>query len=481
MSVKIPETAAGLHRALARGELSAREVCLHFLSRIEQRDGAVGAFITVTPELALSQAERADALLRSGQAAPLCGVPMGIKDNICTQGVRTSCASRMLENFVPPYSATAYERLSAQGAVLLGKLNMDEFAMGSTNESSFFGPVRNPRGMEYVPGGSSGGSAAAVAAGMAPFALGSDTGGSVRQPAALCGVVGLKPTYGAVSRSGLVAFASSLDQIGTLTRTVSDAAEVLRAIAGADARDATSRDICWDGLTCGLEEGVSGLRIALPEPCFGDAVAPGVRRCVERARDVLQGAGARCEPVPMPQLSNALSAYYIMSSAEASSNLARFDGVRYGRRASGCQTAAEVYERSRSEGLGEEVRRRILLGSFVLSAGFQDAYYKQALRARDAVRAAFDEVFSRFDAVLTPTAPSVAHKLGQRCDNPTEAYAGDLFTVPVNLAGLPAISVPCGRAEHGLPAGAQIIAPHFEEKRLLRIARLLEMEGVCAL
>ena len=469
-------TVTALCAALKSRELSAREAAESCLRAIEARDGGIGACITVTAEEALAQADEIDrARARGGELPPLAGVPMAIKDNICTAGVRTTCASRMLERFVPPYSATVYEKLRAQGAVLLGKLNMDEFAMGSTTESSYFHPTRNPRAVDCVPGGSSGGSAAAVAAGMVPFSLGSDTGGSIRQPAAFCGVVGLKPTYGAVSRYGLVAFASSLDQIGPLTRNVTDAAVVLQAIAGQDAHDATSCGGDWSGLSGGLESGVQGLKIALPRQCFGDGVAPGVRARVLRAAGLLRDQGAYIEEISLPALDDALPAYYVMSSAEASSNLARFDGVRYGYRAEGCSSIDELYEKSRSEGFGAEVKRRILMGSFVLSAGYQDAYYKKALRARDGVCAAFAESFSRFDLVLTPVAPRTAWKLGQTHADPVELYLEDVFTVPVNLAGLPALSLPCGQDENGLPVGAQLIAPQFGEKTLLGAARTLEM------
>ncbi len=468
-------TVTALCAALKHRELSAREAAESCLRAIEARDAGIGAFITVTAGEALAQADEIDrARARGEELPPLAGVPMALKDNICTRGVRTTCASRMLEHFVPPYSATVYERLRAQGAVLLGKLNMDEFAMGSTTESSYFHPTRNPRAVDCVPGGSSGGSAAAVAAGMISFALGSDTGGSIRQPAAFCGVVGLKPTYGAVSRYGLVAFASSLDQIGPLTRSVTDAAVVMRAIAGQDARDATSRGADWSDLPDGLESGVQGLRIALPRQCFGDGVAPGVRAQVLRAAERLRERGAHIEEISLPALSDALPAYYVMSSAEASSNLARFDGVRYGYRAEGCGCVDELYEKSRSEGFGAEVKRRILMGSFVLSAGYQDAYYKKALRARDGVCAAFAESFSRFDLVLTPVAPRTAWKLGRTHADPVELYLEDVFTVPVNLAGLPALSLPCGQDENGLPVGAQLIAPQFGERTLLGAARALE-------
>lgn len=476
-------TVAALSAALQKRELSAREAAESCLCAIEERDGGIGAFLTVTRELALAQADEIDkARVREEVLPPLAGVPMAVKDNICTEGVRTTCASRMLENFVPPYSATVYQRLRAQGAVLLGKLNMDEFAMGSTTESSYFHPTRNPRAADCVPGGSSGGSAAAVAAGFVPFSLGSDTGGSIRQPAAFCGVVGLKPTYGAVSRYGLVAFASSLDQIGPLTRTVADAALVMQAIAGKDERDATSCAHDWSGLSGGLEGGVTGMKIALPKQCFGQGVAPAVRERVQSAARLLEKAGAHIEEISLPALDDALPAYYVMSSAEASSNLARFDGVRYGYRAEGCRDIDELYERSRSEGFGPEVKRRILMGSFVLSAGYQDAYYKKALRARDGVCAAFDDAFSRFDLALTPVAPRTAWKLGQKHADPTEVYLEDVFTVPVNLAGVPALSLPCGQDEAGLPVGAQLIAPHFGEQKLLRAARALEaaLSGGCA-
>lgn len=469
-------TVRRLSAALQSRQLSAREAAQGYLDAIAARDGETGAYITVTAERALAQADAVDRARAAGQELPaLAGVPMGVKDNICTEGVRTTCASRMLEGFVPPYSATVYRRLEGQGALLLGKLNMDEFAMGSTTESSYFHPTRNPRAPGHVPGGSSGGSAAAVAAGEAAFALGSDTGGSIRQPAAFCGVVGLKPTYGAVSRYGLVAFASSLDQIGPLARDVADAALVFSAIAGHDERDATSREGDWSGLLDGLERGVRGLRVGLPRQCFGPGVAPAVRQRVLHAARLLEGLGAQAEEISLPALEDALPAYYIMSSAEASSNLARFDGVRYGRRAEGCRSIDELYEKSRDEGFGPEVKRRILMGSFVLSAGYQDAYYKKALRARDGVCAAFGEAFSRFDLLLTPVTPTPPWKLGRRTSDPTEVYLEDVFTVPVNLAGVPALSLPVGADEGGLPIGAQLIAPHFGEKTLLRAARALEM------
>ena len=469
-------TVRALCAALQKKEISAREAAQGYLDAIGARDERVGAYITVTEEYALDRAEAVDAARAAGQALPmLAGIPMGIKDNICTKGVRTTCASRMLEGFVPPYSATAFVRLEEQGAVLLGKLNMDEFAMGSTTESSYFHPTRNPRAPECVPGGSSGGSAAAVAAGEAAFALGSDTGGSIRQPAAFCGVVGLKPTYGAVSRYGLVAFASSLDQIGPLTRDVADAALVLSAIAGRDARDATSREQDWTGVLDGLEQGVAGLRVGLPRQCYGPGVATAVKDRVLGAARALEGLGAHVEEISLPALEQALPAYYIMSSAEASSNLARFDGVRYGHRAAGCRSIDELFEKSRDEGFGSEVKRRILMGSFVLSAGYQDAYYKKALRARDGVCAAFDEAFAGFDLLLTPVTPTPPWKMGCKRSDPTEVYLEDVFTVPVNLAGTPALSLPVGTDEGGLPIGAQLIAPHFGEKNLLRAARALEL------
>lgn len=468
-------TAAQLSAALRAREVSAVDAADAYLDAIAETDDGVGAYLTVTADLAYEQAERADELLAEGRApSPLTGVPMALKDNLCTCGVKTTCASRMLEHFVPPTDAHVTALLRDAGTCLLGKLNMDEFAMGSTTEHSAFQVTRNPRNAAYVPGGSSGGSAAAVAAREAAFALGSDTGGSIRQPAAFCGVVGMKPTYGAVSRRGLVAFASSLDQVGPLTRDVRDSALVLSAIAGHDAGDATSLAREWGDFTDVLTGDVRGMRIALPQQYFTAALAPDVRDNVRAAARDLATMGAHVEEISLPVLDAALPAYYIMSSAEASSNLARFDGVRYGYRTPDYESLDELYCRSRSEGFGAEVRRRILLGSFVLSSGYYDAYYKKALQARTLLLRGFADLFSRFDLILCPVAPTTAWKIGTSSDDPTEVYLGDVCTVPVNLAGLPALSMPCGVDSGGLPTALQLIGPHFGERAIYRAAYALE-------
>lgn len=468
-------TAAQLSAALRARELSAVEAADAYLAAIEQSDDEVGAYLTVTSDRARAQAERADALLAAGEApSPLTGVPMALKDNMCTRDVRTTCASRMLAHYTPTYDAHVTALLQAAAAPMLGKLNMDEFAMGSTTEHSAFHVTRNPRNLAYVPGGSSGGSAAAVAACEAAFALGSDTGGSIRQPAAFCGVVGMKPTYGAVSRRGLIAFASSLDQIGPLTRDVRDSAMVLSAIAGHDPQDATSLPRDWGSFEDALTGDVRGMRVALPRQYFTEALAPAVRDGVLAAARALEGMGAHVEEISLPVLDAALPAYYIMSSAEASSNLARFDGVRYGTRASEYDSLDELYCRTRSEGFGAEVRRRILLGSFVLSAGYYDAYYRKALQARTLLLRGFADVFSHFDLILCPVAPTAAWKIGEKGSDPTEMYLGDVCTVPVNLAGLPALSLPYGVDGARLPTAVQLVGPHFGERAIYRAAYALE-------
>jgi len=473
--MKITEwTASALSGALAGGELSAREAASAYLAQIEESDSTVGAYLTVTGERALKQAGAIDERRARGETlSPLAGVPMGLKDNICTKGVRTTCASRMLENFVPPYDATAAGKLA--DAVLLGKLNMDEFAMGSSTENSGFHITRNPRDTARVPGGSSGGSAAAVAADEAAFALGSDTGGSIRQPAAFCGVVGMKPTYGSVSRYGLVAFASSLDQIGPLTKNVEDSALVLSAISGEDPRDAT----CLPGerppYKSLLDRGVQGLRIGLPKEYFGKGLDPLIREAVFSAARALEKEGASLVETSMPTIDTALSAYYILSSAEASSNLARFDGVKYGCRAGDCSTIDEVYLKSRTQGFGKEVKRRIMLGSFVLSAGYYDAYYKKALKARTLILRDFSRCFLQCDALLSPVAPTAAYPIGEKTEDPLSMYLGDVYTVPVNIAGLPALSLPFGKDAQGLPIGLQLIGKPWSEPVLYQIGRALEI------
>ena len=461
-------------RALKKKEYSAVELTQAYLEAVFQREAEIHAYISTSAEYALEQAKEADKRIAAGEGTALTGIPAGIKDNMCTKGIATTCASKMLADYVPPYDAHVIQRLQEAGYVLLGKLNMDEFAMGSTTENSAMGITRNPRDPSRVPGGSSGGSAAAVAAGEAAYALGSDTGGSIRQPAAFCGVVGMKPTYGRVSRYGLVAFASSLDQIGPLTRDVRDNAMVLAAIAGHDRRDATSVGRPVEDYLAGLEDGVAGIRIGLPEEFFGDGISADVKAAVLAAADTLAGMGAQLVQVKMPSLDYALSAYYVISSAEASSNLARFDGVRYGYRAADFADMDELYQKSRSEGFGAEVKRRIMLGTFALSSGYYDAYYKKALQVRSLVRADFDSAFAKCDCILSPVAPTVAYKIGEKTSDPLEMYLGDAYSVPVNIAGVPALSMPCGTGEGGMPVGMQLIGPVFSEAMLYRIGYAFE-------
>ena len=463
-------TAAELLAAMEKRELSARQITAAYLEQIEKTDRHIGAYLTVTAKEALAAADAADTARRQGRAGSLCGLPVAVKDNICTAGVRTTCASKMLADFTPPYSATAFKKLQAAGAVLLGKTNMDEFAMGSTTENSHFHPTKNPVDPTRVPGGSSGGSAAAVASRQAPLALGSDTGGSIRQPAAYCGVVGLKPTYGAVSRYGLVAFASSLDQIGPLANTVEDVALLYDAICGHDPRDATSAPRDYTPTRTALWQDISGLKIALPREYFGPGLSAPVKQGILAAARRFEQLGAEIVETTLPSLNSALPAYYVISSAEASSNLARFDGVKYGFRAAGFTSRDEIYLKSRSQGFGAEVKRRIMLGSFVLSAGYFDAYYKQAQQVRTLVVQDFARILDTCDMVLSPVAPTTAYKLGEKQGDPMQMYLGDVYTVPVNIAGLPAVSLPCGRDEQGLPVGMQLIGRHFGEAQILRAA-----------
>lgn len=478
----IDMTLAQLADGLRQGEMSSVEITRAYLDRIGQVEEKVGAYITLTPETALAQAEAADRARQGGETVhPLCGVPVAVKDNICVEGVKTTCASRMLEDFVPPYSATVWEKLSAAGCVLLGKTNLDEFAMGSTTENSAFHPTRNPRALDRVPGGSSGGSAACVAAGEAPFALGSDTGGSIRQPAAFCGVVGMKPTYGMVSRYGLVAFASSLDQIGPMTKTVRDNALALDLLAGYDRRDTTSVKRGYTPMGRDIGKGVKGLTVGLPRQMFAEGLSDGVRKAATHAAKVLEGLGAEVKEIDLPSLEYALPAYYVLSSAEASSNLARFDGVRYGHRAAEYADLEELYVKSRSEGFGPEVKRRILLGTYTLSAGYFDAYYKKALQVRTLVIRDFDRAFEGCDALLGPVAPTTAYRIGEKSMSPLEMYLGDVHTVPVNIAGIPALSMPCGADENGLPVGLQLMGKTFSEPMLYRIGGALEEALGCTL
>ncbi len=469
-------TVSELSRALQGGELSSTEATRAYLDRIEEKDGGIGAYLTVTAEQAMKQAAAIDARRIAGEMLPpLAGVPAGIKDNICTKGTLTTCASKMLGNFVPPYSATVMEKLA--DTVMLGKCNMDEFAMGSTTENSYYKITHNPRGLDRVPGGSSGGSAAAVAANEAAFALGSDTGGSIRQPAAFCGVVGMKPTYGMVSRYGLVAFASSLDQIGPLTRDVRDNALVLSAIAGHDRRDSTSIDREYGDFSAELGQGVQGMKVALPRGYFTEGLAPEIKNAILAAAKRFEAMGAQIVETSMPTISAALPAYYILSSAEASSNLARFDGVKYGYRAEHYGSVDELYKNSRSEGFGPEVKRRIMLGSFALSSGYYDAYYKKALQVRTLIVRDFERIFSTCDFILSPVAPTVAYKIGEKSHSPLEMYMGDVYTVPINIAGVPSLSLPCGCDRDGMPIGMQLIGKAFSEPRLYRAAYAFEQDA----
>ena len=465
-----------LHEArelLDRGEISSVELTQAVLDRIEDVEDRVKAFVTVTQDTALAQARDADARIAAGDAAALTGIPVQLKDNMCTRGIATTCSSRMLEHFVPMYDATVARCLYDDGAVLVGKGNLDEFAMGSSTENSAFFPTRNPWDLERVPGGSSGGPAAAVAAGECIFSLGSDTGGSVRQPAALCGVVGLKPTYGLVSRYGLVAFGSSLDQIGPLTKDVTDSAIAMNAIAGHDPRDSTSIAYEVPDYTKALTGDIRGLRIGVPEEYFAEGIEPGVEQAVRTAIQVLEELGASVEETSLPHTPYALAVYYIIAPSEASANLARYDGVKYGYSTGQADSMWDALQKTRQEGFGPEVKRRIMLGTYALSAGYYDAYYLKAQRVRTLIRREFDQVFERFDALVAPTSPSVAFRLGEKMDDPIQMYLNDIFTQPANIAGIPAISVPAGTSD-GLPVGLQIMGKHLSEKALFRVAHAYE-------
>ena len=456
-------------RLLARREISSAELTDAGLERIAAVDDRLSAYITVTADLARRQAAAADRRIAAGDAAPLTGVPMQVKDLLCTNGVPTTCASRMLAEYVPVYDATAVARLRAQDAVLLGKGNMDEFGMGSSTENSAFFPTRNPWDTARVPGGSSGGSAAAVAAGAAPFALGTDTGGSIRQPAAFCGVTGLKPTYGRVSRYGLVAYASSLDQIGPLARDAADCALILQAIAGHDPRDATSLPDAVPDYTAALAGDIAGLRLGVPQEYFGDGMDAGVRAAVTAAIDRLADLGAEIHEVSLPTTEYALACYYIIAPSECSANLARYDGVKYGYSHQGEGDLWQAMERTRQQGFGAEVKRRIMLGAFALSSGYYDAYYLKAQQVRTLIRQDFARVFDEVDALVAPVSSVAAFPIGERVDDPLRMYLVDIYTLPVNIAGLPAMSIPCGFAD-GLPVGLQLIGPHLSEPALLNIA-----------
>ncbi len=439
--------------------------------RIQKEDGQIGAYLTLCRDRALAQADHIDRMAAEGKPLPsLAGVPVAIKDVMSTRGVRTTAGSKMLERYIPPYDCTAVARLEAAGAVILGKTNCDEYAMGSSNENSAYHPVHNPRDLGRVPGGSSGGSAAAVAADMAVAALGSDTGGSIRQPASFCGVVGLMPTYGRVSRYGLIAFASSLDHIGPLTKTVKDAATVLQTIAGRDPMDSTSADVPVPNYIAELEKPIRGMKLGVAKEYFGEGLNDEVRQAVEAAIEKLKSLGCEIVPVSLPHTPYAIPTYYLIATAEASSNLARYDGVRYSLRAHGVKTLSEMYRRSRDQGFGAEVKRRIMLGTYALSAGYYDAYYLKAQRVRTLLTRDFDEAFRKVDAILTPTSPTAAFRLGEKSNDPLSMYLADIYTVTADLAGIPGISIPCGETKEKLPIGLQILGKHFDESTILRIA-----------
>lgn len=471
-------SASDLAKKLRAKELSASEITKSVLSRAENTEEEVGGYVTLTSEKAMETAAKVDEKIAAGEEIlPLAGIPIAVKDNICTKDLRTTASSKILSNFVPPYNATVVEKLEAQMAPIVGKTNMDEFAMGSSTETSYVKKTHNPRDLNRVPGGSSGGSAAVVAAGSATVSLGSDTGGSIRQPAAYCGVVGLKPTYGTVSRYGLIAFASSLDQIGPFGRTVTDTAMVFEAIRGRDKKDATTAARTYESLVQNLETPLpKGTRIGLPKEYFGEGVDEEVKEAVHAAAQLYEKAGMELVEISLPTTDYGLNAYYIIASAEASSNLSRFDGVKYGYRTEEYGNLEEMYCRTRSEGFGDEVKRRIMLGTFVLSSGYIDAYYKKAKAIQRGLRQEFVDAFQKVDLILTPTTPDTAFTLGERSDDPLKMYATDICTVTLNLAGLPGISVPCGMGKSGLPIGLQLISPWFEEEKLLRAARFYENE-----
>ncbi len=467
-------TSAQLQESLKSGELTIADLTKEAFDRIEKLDGDVQAFLALNKEQATAKAAELDQVPFE-ERGPLFGMPIGVKDNIVTEGLETTCASKILEGFMPIYDATIVKKLRDAGMITVGKLNMDEFAMGSSNENSAYKTTKNPWNLSHVPGGSSGASAAAVAAGEVPFSLGSDTGGSIRQPAAYCGVVGMKPTYGRVSRFGLVAFASSLDQIGPITRNVKDNALLLEAISGVDEMDSTSADVPVPNYAAALDGNIKGLKIAVPKEFLGEGVGEAAKQSVLDALEVLKGLGATVEEVSLPHSKYALAAYYILSSSEASSNLSRFDGIRYGYRSENAKNLLELYKQSRAEGFGDEVKRRIMLGTYSLSAGTYDAYYKKAQQARTLIKADYDKVFENYDVIIGPTAPTPAFAIGANIDDPLTMYANDILTIPINLAGVPAISVPCG-FENGLPLGLQIIGKYFDEETLYRVAYAYEQQ-----
>ncbi|WP_414433320.1 Asp-tRNA(Asn)/Glu-tRNA(Gln) amidotransferase subunit GatA [Alcanivorax sp. IL1] len=463
------KTLTELKAGLAAGDFSSRELTEHFLARIQQHDGELNSFISVTAEQALAQADAADTALAAGNGGLLTGLPIAHKDIFCTEGVRTSCGSKMLDSFIAPYTATVVEKMAAEGAVMLGKTNMDEFAMGSSNETSYYGPVKNPWDLERVPGGSSGGAAACLGARLAPGATGTDTGGSIRQPAALNNITGLKPTYGRVSRWGMIAFASSLDQAGPMAQSAEDCALMLQAMAGHDQRDSTSLNEKVDDYLGALNNDISGLTIGIPEEFFPDTLDGAIADNSRAAIRELEKLGAKVVSVSLPSIKLSVPAYYVIAPAEASSNLSRFDGVRFGHRCDDPKDLEDLYKRSRSEGFGDEVKRRILVGAYALSAGYYDAYYRRAQQVRRLIRDDFARAFEKVDVLMGPTAPETAFKLGAKKDDPVSMYMADVFTIGVNLAGLPALSMPTGFI-NGLPTGTQVISNYFREGQILNVA-----------
>ena len=464
-----------LQEKLKNKELTIKDITKAYVDRINEKEPKVQAFVTTLTDEAIKKAEEVQDKVKSGEIkGEFAGIPIGIKDNMCTKGIKTTCSSRMLENFIAPYDATVIEKLNSENMINLGKLNMDEFAMGSSTESSYFKKTKNPWNLNRVPGGSSGGSAAAVAANMVPWALGSDTGGSIRQPASLCGVVGLKPTYGLVSRYGLVAFASSLDQIGPITKDVEDSAILLNLIAGHDERDTTSANIEKKDYTKALKNNVKGLKIGVPKEFYAEGINPEVKASLEKAMDKFKELGAEVEEFSLDVAKYSLSAYYIIACAEASSNLGRFDGIRYTHRAGKFEDLRDLYKKSRSEGFGAEVKRRIILGTYVLSSGYYDAYYKKAQQVRTLVMNEFNKGFEKYDVILTPTSPITAFEIGAKTDNPLEMYLADICTVSINIAGVPAISIPCGVDNDGMPIGMQLIGNKFCEETILNAAYTYE-------
>lgn len=468
-------TAVELAAAIKKREVTVKEAVEAVLDNIEKKEDTYHCYVTIDREGALKQAEEIQKKINDGTlSGPLAGVPVAIKDNMCTEGLLTTCSSKILYNFVPTFTSEAVLNLQKAGAVILGKTNMDEFAMGSTTETSAYGVTRNPWNPEHVPGGSSGGSAAAVAAEECFYALGSDTGGSIRQPASFCGVVGLKPTYGTVSRYGLIAYGSSLDQIGPLCKDVTDCATILEAIASHDSKDSTSVERQDTDFTSALVEDVKGMKIGIPRDYFGEGLNPEVKEAVLRAAEVLKEKGAIVEEFDLSLVEYAIPTYYTIAAAEASSNLERFDGIKYGYRTEEYQGLHNMYKKSRSEGFGAEVKRRIMLGSFVLSSGYYDAYYLKALRVKALIKKAFDEAFAKYDVILGPVAPTTAPKIGESLSDPIQMYLGDIYTISINLAGLPGLSIPCGRDSKGLPIGMQLIGDCFKEKNLIRAAYTYE-------